>query len=136
MSSVRDPELVSRPAEDKLLGLHEELDFADAAAPELHVMARDRDLGVALHGMNLPLHRVNVGDGRVVEIFAPDERRKLLAGNSSPSSMSPATGRALIKAARSQFWPKRFVVVSAASSDTATGVEPGSGRSRRSTRKT
>ena len=64
-------------AGDQLLGLHEELDLADAAAPELDVVARDRDLAVALMGMDPPLHGVDVGDRREVEIFAPDEGREL-----------------------------------------------------------
>ena len=68
------------PARDQLLRLHEELDLADAAAPELDVVALDRDLVVALVGRHLALHRVHVGDRAVVEIFAPDERRDLLAG--------------------------------------------------------
>ena len=62
-------------AEDQLLRLDEKLDFANAAATELDVMARHDDLGMAAHGMDLALHRVNVGDRGVVEIFAPDERR-------------------------------------------------------------
>ena len=62
---------------DKLLGLREELDIADAATPELDIVACDRDLAVALMGMHAPLHGVDVGDGREVEIFAPDEGREL-----------------------------------------------------------
>src|SRR6185312_15392384 len=65
------------PAGDELLSLDEELDLADAAAAELDIVALDRDLAMAAIGVNLLLHRVHVGDGRVVEIFAPDERRKL-----------------------------------------------------------
>ena len=64
-------------AGDQLLRLHEELDLADAAAPELDVVAGDRDRAEALEGMDLPLHGVDVGDGREVEIFAPDEGREL-----------------------------------------------------------
>ncbi len=63
---------------DQLLGLHEEFDFADAAAPELDVVTLDRDLVVALVGGHLALHRVHVGDRAVVEILAPDERRDFL----------------------------------------------------------
>jgi hypothetical protein len=36
-------------------------------------MARDRDLVMPANGMDLPFHRVNVGDGCEVEILAPDE---------------------------------------------------------------
>ena len=64
-------------AGDELLGLHEELDLADAAAAELDVVALDRDLLVAAIGVDLALHRMDVGDRGVVEIFAPDEGREL-----------------------------------------------------------
>ena len=65
MSRVRRP-AQGRPAaaEDELLRLHEELDLADAAASELDVVTRDRDLVVPAHRMDLPLHRVHVGDRR------------------------------------------------------------------------
>ena len=93
-------------AGDQLLGLGEELDVADAAAAELDVVPLDRDGAVALIGMHPPLHRVDVGDRREVEIFAPDEGRRAGRRNSSPDATSPAAMRALISAARSQFWPK------------------------------
>ena len=64
-------------AEDELLGLDEELDLADAAAAELEVVAGHGDQFVTARGVDLPLHRMDVGDRRVVEIFAPDERREL-----------------------------------------------------------
>ena len=63
---------------DQLLRLGEELDLADAAAPELDVVARDRDLAEALEGVDLPLHGVNVGDGGEVEVLAPDEGGQLV----------------------------------------------------------
>ena len=65
------------PAGDELLRLHEKFNLANAAAAELDVMALDRDLAVPAIGVDLLLHRVHVGDRRVVEIFAPDERRQL-----------------------------------------------------------
>src|ERR1700733_5204145 len=58
-------------AGDELLGLRKKLDLADAATAELYVMAFDCDLAMAAIGMNLLLHRVDIGDGRVIEIFAP-----------------------------------------------------------------
>ena len=67
-------------AGDQLLGLHEELDLADAAAAELDVVAFDRDVVVAAIGVDLPLHRLDVGDRGEVEILPPDEGRKLRAG--------------------------------------------------------
>src|SRR4029079_5324788 len=65
------------PSGYRLLCLREELDIADAAAAKLDVVPADRDGAVTLIGMHTPLHRVDIGDGRVIEIFAPDERRKL-----------------------------------------------------------
>ena len=71
-------------AGDELLGLHKELDLADAAAAELYVVPLDRDLAMAAIGVDLPLHAVDVGDRGKVEILAPDEGRqvaqKFLAG--------------------------------------------------------
>ena len=66
------------PAGDELLRLHEELDLADAAAAELDVVAGDRDVAEAAIGVDLPLHGVDVGDRREVEVLAPDERRELV----------------------------------------------------------
>ena len=74
---VAAAQLVMAAAGDELLGLHEKLDLADAAAAELDVVALDRDLAMAAIGMDLPLHRVHVGDRRVIEIFAPDEGRQI-----------------------------------------------------------
>ena len=83
---------------DELLGLGEELDIADAAAAELDVVPFDRDGAVALIGMNAPLHCVDVGDGRVVEIFAPDERRELAEELRAQRDIARGDAR--------QFWPK------------------------------
>ena len=68
------PHLGAAAAKNELLGLDEKLDLADAAAPELHVVPGHDDLVVAAHGVDLALHRVDVGDRRIVEILAPDER--------------------------------------------------------------
>ena len=65
-------------AGDQLLGLREELDLADAAAAELDVVPLDRNLAMAAIGVDLPLHRVHVGDGGEVEILSPDERREFV----------------------------------------------------------
>ena len=78
-------------AEDELLGLDEELDLADAAAAELEVVARHRHQLVAARGVNLPLHRMDVGDGGVIEILAPDERREL--GEKARAEVEIAGGR-------------------------------------------
>ncbi len=60
-------------AGDQLLGLHEELDLANAAASELDVVSLYRDLAVAAVDVDLLLHGVHVGERRIVEILAPDE---------------------------------------------------------------
>ena len=91
-------------APDQLLGLGEEFDLADAAAAELDVVAADGDVAMALDRVDLALDRVDVLDGGEVEVTAPDERAQSFR-NSAPDSRSPATARALIMAARSQFWP-------------------------------
>src|SRR6476646_6434447 len=70
-------ELRMTAAGNELLGLGEELDIADATAPELDVVAGDGNGAVALMGVHPPLHGVDVGDRREVEIFAPDEGCKL-----------------------------------------------------------
>jgi hypothetical protein len=65
-------------APDQLLGLREELDLADAAAPELDVVAADGDLAMAFHRVDLPLDRVDVLDRGEVEMLAPDEWPEVL----------------------------------------------------------
>ena len=71
-----DAQLGISSAGDELLGLHEEFDLADAAPTELDIVPFDRDLIMAAIGVDLPLHRVHVGNRREVEIFAPNEGRK------------------------------------------------------------
>ena len=101
---ARSTHLRPPAAENELLGLDEELDLTDAAAAELHVMAGNDDAVVPADRMDLALHRMDVGDGCVVEVLAPDKGRSS-SRKRRPSSRSPAAGRALISAARSQFWP-------------------------------
>ena len=76
MSTVRAPAAQRSAACDQLLGLHEELDFTDAATAELDVMAPHRDLAMTLDRVDLPLQRLHVGDGGEIEIAAPDIRRQ------------------------------------------------------------
>ena len=64
-------------AGDQLLGLREELDFADTAAPDLDVMALDRDFALPSKGLHLPFHVVDVGKRGKIQMLAPDERRDL-----------------------------------------------------------
>src|SRR5690606_13134392 len=65
------------PASDQLLRLREELDLADPAASDFNVMAFDRDLALPAKGLHLPLHVVNFGKGREIEMLAPDKGRYL-----------------------------------------------------------
>ena len=67
-----DAQLRLPPAGDELLRLHEEFDLADAAPPQLQIVAFDGNPRMALMRVDLPLHGVDVGDGGVVEIFPPD----------------------------------------------------------------
>ncbi len=92
-------------AEDELLRLREELDLADAATTDLDVVARHRDLVMAAHGLDLALERVWIS-----AMAAKSKWRRQMNGPSSlrkpdAAVSSPATGRALMKAARSQSCP-------------------------------
>ena len=72
--SARDPHLGLAAAPDQLLGLDEELDLADAAAPQLDVVAGHRDGAPALVGVDLALDGMDVLDGGEIQRLAPDER--------------------------------------------------------------
>jgi len=61
------------PAQDQLLGLREKLDLADAAAPELDIVAGDRDIAMTDMGVDLPLDGMDVLDSGEIEIAPPDE---------------------------------------------------------------
>ena len=65
-------------AEDELLGLGEELDLADAAAAQLHVVTQHLDRAAAAMGVDLALDRMDVVDRREVEVLAPDIGRHVL----------------------------------------------------------
>src|SRR5262249_25261517 len=71
------PEFRVAASGNELLGLGEELDIADAASSKLDVVALYGDGAMAFELVHSALHRVDVGDSGVVEIFAPDERREL-----------------------------------------------------------
>ena len=77
LDSPPRPELGVAAAGDELLGLGEELDIADAPAPELDVVALHGDGAMPLEGMHPPLHGMDVGDRGEVEILPPDEGREL-----------------------------------------------------------
>jgi len=53
-------------AGDELLGLDEEFNFADTAAPELDVVALDRNEAVAAIGVDLTFHLMDVGERRKI----------------------------------------------------------------------
>ena len=72
------------PAPDQLLGLGEELDLADAAPAELHVVTGDGDFAAAAMSVDLPLDRMDIGDRCEIKVFAPDKRRHSLK-KSGPS---------------------------------------------------
>jgi len=57
----------------KLQCLGDELNFTNAAAAQFHVMARDRHAAVTGIAVDLALDGMDVLDGGVVQIFAPDE---------------------------------------------------------------
>ena len=69
------PQFRMTSAGDQLLGLREEFDFADAAAPDLDIVALDRDLALPAIGLHLPLHVMHVGKGCEIQMLAPDEWR-------------------------------------------------------------
>ena len=123
-------------AGDQLLGLREELDLADAAAAELDVVALDRDLAVAAIGVDLPLHRVHVGDRGEVEIFAPDEGRQFVEERFARRDVAGAGAR-LDHGGALPVLPGALVIASSAAAvEIAIAVEAGSGRRRRSVRNT
>ena len=62
-SQLRDP-----TAPDQLLCLGEELDLANAAAPEFDVVASDRNRPMALMGVDLALDRMDVADRGEIQI--------------------------------------------------------------------
>ena len=61
------------PTPNELLSLRVQLDLANAAAAELDVVAGDLDGAEAGLGVDLPFDRLDVLNGRKIEILAPDE---------------------------------------------------------------
>ena len=95
---------------DQLLCLHEKFDLADAATAELDVMSFDGDLAMTAVGVDLLLHRVDVGDRRVVEILAPDERGEV-ADELFASGEIAGAGPRLDQRRAFPILPPAFVVV-------------------------
>ena len=73
LQSAARPQRRLAPAQDELLGLDEEFDLADPAAPKLEIGARRGQPIVHLVGVDLPLDRMDVGDSGKVQIAPPDE---------------------------------------------------------------
>ena len=67
-------------------------------------MAGNGNLAMAAMIVDLALDRMDVGDGREIEIFPPDIGRQLREEGIARRLVA-GDGRALISAARSQFWP-------------------------------
>ena len=91
------------PPFEQLQELDGELDVADAAVAGL-------DLGVARAGpagllLDAPLDGLDLVDLGEAQVFAVDERLDTPGGSVLPSSRSPATGRSLMRACRSQVRP-------------------------------
>jgi hypothetical protein len=59
-----------------LLGLGEELDLANATEAELDVVPLDPHVADILGDVDLALHRLDVGNGREIEVLAPDIGRQ------------------------------------------------------------
>ena len=72
-----DAQLLQSPAPDQLLGLGEELDLPNPAAAGLDVVPFHRDFSAAAVRVDLALDRVDILDGREVEVLPPDERLQL-----------------------------------------------------------
>ncbi len=65
-------------ASNELLRLGEELDLADASGAELDVVPGKRDAAETAKSVDLPLHGMDVGNGREIEVSPPDEGRDLV----------------------------------------------------------
>ena len=75
-ASLRQPQLGLATTQNKLLGLGEELDLADAAAADLQVVTEGADGAEAAIGVDLPLDRMDVADRGIIKVLAPEERHQ------------------------------------------------------------
>src|SRR5690242_1123300 len=87
LAGRRDPQLRNPPAPDQLLGLGEKLDLPNASAARLDVVPFHRDPSTAAMRIDLALYRMDVLDGREVEVFTPDKGLQLV--------QKPASGGAV-----------------------------------------
>src|SRR4029078_2192214 len=80
-------------ARNQLLGLHKELDLADAAATQLDVVPLGGNLAMSAIGVDLTLHAVDVRHRGEVEILAPDEGRQTLQERFARADVAGASAR-------------------------------------------
>ena len=86
----------------QLQRLHHELDFPDAASPELHVALQFASLDHFV--LDAVLHSHDLAN--TLSLMDRGYRNGWISSrNSAPSVSSPATPRALISIIRSQVWP-------------------------------
>src|SRR5690606_10814313 len=78
---------------NELLRLGEELYLADAAAAALDVVSEHADGRYSAMRLHLALDGMDVGDRRVVEVFAPYERRQLVQEGAPGLLVSGADAR-------------------------------------------
>ncbi len=69
-------QIILTTASNQLLRLRKEFDLTNAAAPKLYVVTGYSNATETAVCVDLPLHGVDVGDRRIIEVFAPDEGRK------------------------------------------------------------
>ena len=87
----------SRPPGDKLAGLGEELDLADAALPQFQVMpVQAQRTAKPLVRLDAQAHVMRVLNGGKIQVTAPDEGAQACPETARPAARSPAQGRALI----------------------------------------
>ena len=91
-------------AVEQLEELDDELDVADAAAAGLHVAGAAADVERLL--LDPPLQGLDAADVGVAQVAAIDPRRRAIRETPCPATRSPATGRALMYACRSQVRPR------------------------------
>src|SRR5439155_11308193 len=103
------PQLTQPAAPDQLLGLGEELDLADAAAPGLDVVTLDRDSAAALMRLDLTLDRVDILDRRKVEVLAPDKGLQIRE-KAPRRAMVPGDRPGLDQSGALPILPDRFII--------------------------
>ena len=109
LQRVAGAQLRQVAAVEQLQELDDELDVADAAAAGFHVAIVGPFAFAAL--FDPPLEGLDAADVGPAEIAAINPGLELLRAIPGPDPRSPATGRALMKACRSQVRPQHVVIV-------------------------